>query len=1041
MKADLSRLTFDPARRYRAVRMQQGRVQMDADWNEQQDILNRRIETETADTVGPVGVPLEAPGFALAPAGKDLSLSAGRLYVDGLLCENPQPATVARQPDLPPTASPVLPAGASALPLPPPALTPADIDGVVVFGSTGQAAPPPEGMYLAYLEAWQRHLCTLDLAPGDASMREVALGGPDTATREKTVWQVKLMQVGAPDAALTCLSALPPWDALTTPPDARMAARAEASVPPKTPCQLPPDAGYRLLENHLYRIEIHQDGAGAGKARYKWSRENGSILSRVVRWLDDPVANEFEVASIGRDDVLAITAGCWVEFLDDTHELLGQPGPLAQVVRTDGNTVTIDPATLTGHPLDAPRFPANPRVRRWDGVAEITPAPVNSPNAGWVELEQDGVEIKFSPGRLRVGDYWLIPARTATASIEWPQAPDGKPAFSAPAGVLRAFARLALLRWQGGAWSTVSDCRPLFPALTDLTQLYYAGGDGQGVKPNPAMTPDVVALPSELRAGVANGSHPVANAIVRFTVDAGRLPNGTATQDVPTGADGVAAISWSLACDPARPVQRATAQLLVAGQPAPDRYLPLRYTATLALASEVAYDPSGCADLLAEQAYTVQQALDALCKRTHGGGCCLTIGPAGDFPTLDRALRTLIGQDRLDICLCLTPGEHKLEDDLVIKGPRVRLMLHGCGPASRLMLGERKFSLNSFAAVSVADLTISRQGQPEPIDFSSCVELRLSRVDCAGPAGPGASLVRIEGSRRVHIDGCRLVAAGRGTPQRLDSLFSRAPTMAVLKAALSPQSLLDDDRDKAALALARQPMEARKAMAAEITALLRAGTAGNALSMNPRIQAAMTALVTHLGQESPTAKRLHVAISALAAALLADPLSCALALLDNDADTTVRDNRLHGGITLFSESGEFPELTLDQLKLLGAGIRTGKMVPEGDGTLTLQCNQLSSIRLGAEAARAMLTIIQTGGEFPAWRRLHVADNALEAYSHFPALDAALTGNRLPVNGDTGALITTQAKIIGNFAHNDFRLFVSGANLESLANGGLNVVTV
>ncbi|MCC3263030.1 DUF6519 domain-containing protein, partial [Paenibacillus polymyxa] len=89
---------------------------------------------------------------------------------------------------------------------------------------------------------------------------------------------------------------------------------------------LPPDAGYRLLENHLYRIEIHQDGAGAGKARYKWSRENGSIVSRVVRWLDDPVANEFEVASIGRDDVLAITAGCWVEFLDDTHELLGQPG-------------------------------------------------------------------------------------------------------------------------------------------------------------------------------------------------------------------------------------------------------------------------------------------------------------------------------------------------------------------------------------------------------------------------------------------------------------------------------------------------------------------------------------------------------------------------------------------------------------------------------------------------------------------------------------------------------------------------------------------
>lgn len=50
MKADLSRATFDQARRYRSVRMQQGRVQLDADFNEQQDILNHRIEIETRDS-------------------------------------------------------------------------------------------------------------------------------------------------------------------------------------------------------------------------------------------------------------------------------------------------------------------------------------------------------------------------------------------------------------------------------------------------------------------------------------------------------------------------------------------------------------------------------------------------------------------------------------------------------------------------------------------------------------------------------------------------------------------------------------------------------------------------------------------------------------------------------------------------------------------------------------------------------------------------------------------------------------------------------
>lgn len=55
MKADLTRSTDKQDQHYRAVRMQQGRVQLDADWNEQQDILNRRIETETVDTIGHSG--------------------------------------------------------------------------------------------------------------------------------------------------------------------------------------------------------------------------------------------------------------------------------------------------------------------------------------------------------------------------------------------------------------------------------------------------------------------------------------------------------------------------------------------------------------------------------------------------------------------------------------------------------------------------------------------------------------------------------------------------------------------------------------------------------------------------------------------------------------------------------------------------------------------------------------------------------------------------------------------------------------------------
>src|SRR6516164_9657343 len=46
--------------------------------------------------------------------------------------------------------------------------------------------------YLVYLDVWERHLSYLE-DEGDLNMREVALGGPDTATRTKVVWQVKVI--------------------------------------------------------------------------------------------------------------------------------------------------------------------------------------------------------------------------------------------------------------------------------------------------------------------------------------------------------------------------------------------------------------------------------------------------------------------------------------------------------------------------------------------------------------------------------------------------------------------------------------------------------------------------------------------------------------------------------------------------------------------------------------------------------------------------------------------------------------------------------
>ncbi|MEV6315823.1 DUF6519 domain-containing protein [Streptomyces sp. NPDC051776] len=61
----------------------------------------------------------------------------------------------------------------------------------------------------------------------------------------------------------------------------------------------------------------------------------------------------------------------------------------------------------------------------------------------WLPLE-DGIEVYFAAeGTYRTGDYWLIPARTATGAAEWPVNAARKPLLQAPLGVQAHYAPLA----------------------------------------------------------------------------------------------------------------------------------------------------------------------------------------------------------------------------------------------------------------------------------------------------------------------------------------------------------------------------------------------------------------------------------------------------------------------------------------------------------------------------------------------------------------------------------------------------------------------
>lgn len=549
MHGDFTRVTFRPERHYLGVLEQQGRAQLDAEWNEQVAIQAHLGHTANRDIIGPSGAPLDEAGFAVQVQAGDLLIGAGRYYVEGIVCENEQDVLITDQPDLPTFT---LPASA--------------------------------GLYLAYLDVWFRHITALEVP----AIREVALGGPDTTTRLKTVWQVKLLRVGDAGMDANCLTTFAAYDALVAPPTGRLAARAQPEAATDDLCVIAPGAGFRRLENQLYRVEIHGAG-GLNTATFKWSRDNGSVVARLAAIVGDEVT----VTAEGRDSYLAFAPGQWIEVTDERRELEGVPGTLVQITAVDGVLLTVDLATATG-PLTAAAFPLDrlPKVRRWDSAGLATVAvPVD--NDGFLPLE-DGVEVRFTPGTYRTGDYWLIPARTNTAAIEWPvDAVTGVPLPQPRQGVQHSYARLSLIEATaggggGGLQFTVrSDCRNLFPPLTQLVSLYYVSGDGQDAIPDPTQPQTFLPLEQPLEVGVARGQWPVEGARVRFTVieGNGRLQGAGATAEVATGPTGVAPCVWEL--DPATPSQQVEAVLLdAAGNPL---HLPVRFTAQLLLVTGLYY--------------------------------------------------------------------------------------------------------------------------------------------------------------------------------------------------------------------------------------------------------------------------------------------------------------------------------------------------------------------------------------------------------------------------------------------------------------------
>ena len=245
--------------------MEQGRVQLDSDWNEWLAELARRIQAGTLDIFGhaayPATTPCCVPDHRDVWAPNTVTSARGRMYVDGLLAENhgdPATASVGSR-----AGRALRRAAAAATPH-------ARIRHPVDFTKQpylpGRAVCPPDtGPYLFYLDVWPRAVTWLE----DPDLIDKAVG-VDTTGRMQTVWQVK------------CRCQTPP--AGPAPRPTRRSGRRSAStacsrpVLSRTrrpgPCCLTDGSGYTGMENQFYRVEIHQPGTaqcdGRRQSRHRY---------------------------------------------------------------------------------------------------------------------------------------------------------------------------------------------------------------------------------------------------------------------------------------------------------------------------------------------------------------------------------------------------------------------------------------------------------------------------------------------------------------------------------------------------------------------------------------------------------------------------------------------------------------------------------------------------------------------------------------------------------------------------------------------------
>ncbi len=443
MAADLARITYDPTRQYRSVITQQGRVTLEADNNEAAIIAGEALRLETIDIVGPTGTPDD--GYKVGPGNGagGVSIGPGTFYLGGWRLELDAAIDLSAQPDwldMPPVA----PA--------PPATTAA---GVL-------------GNRLVALLLTEQSVCAVE----DQALREVALGGPDSAARARLMQQFLRLPLDGTTcpAGAAMISALLSAQGITIDPDTLQlmsAARLQAGFvpgPPATdPCTPAAAGGYLGADNQLVRVTVTAFDATAKTGTLLWGWNNASLLYRAK--MTDP--RTLTLTGTPVDEEHAPQLGQAVEILRSRANL----GDGNFIAAPQGFVTTLTQAYSfdTGELQLAVALPAeyqadkNPLfVRLWQAsvpfnAGQVTPLDATSGITVTITLPALPTSIALRP-------FWRFAVRPATpVNIypqryqETPQPPDGPRQWLADLAVVQAVATGSRL---------LADCRVPFLPLT-----------------------------------------------------------------------------------------------------------------------------------------------------------------------------------------------------------------------------------------------------------------------------------------------------------------------------------------------------------------------------------------------------------------------------------------------------------------------------------------------------------------------------------------------------------------------------------------------